>query len=830
MGKNHLAELNHILAYCQSPAELDGHPWATGVLVQEQQAINPQLTSLGPGQQLMATITTLFAETRPATPPKLGKRVDTDWAQFGLLAALYFAPLGFGAPMPKSLRQAWGRMDESIALFLKDTQQPPEDLSAYHLTNEEDAAPVSTLSDWKNRGLETLANHIEQREQYLTQNEKRRKPSSNFAGFWKTNRGKIMIVAAVVLVLGLTWKAVRIYLPLRALLDQRQQIQTVLDLENPTLSDLVAAGSNIPDIHENVSELHHQLRPVLAITPLLRWLPTYGEDIYSAAAYMQIAEHTTAALAVSYQTAQPLMSLIEGEGPRPSNTEIVRLLQNTQGPFEDALSHFTEADSWRNALQIETLSPLGQKALGIYDTWGPQLRDGLLFAVSLPKLLGSEVYGPQTYLLLIQNEDEIRATGGFITGVGTVVIDQGQLLSMQIQDSYAVDNYDFEYPLPPWQLTAFMDAPVWVLRDANWSPDFSEVARITEHLYAYSSGGSVDGVIAIDQTALKYLLRVTGPIEVNGDQVSADNLLNYMREKRAQITDPDIPWWQQRKDFLRPLASNILDAVQNDPNISIEELGLAMVQMIEEKHTLLYVDDVRAMAAITNRGWEGNTSAPDGDFLMVVDSNIGFNKANAAIETTLGYVLDFSNPQSPRGNLIVQHNHTHAGSQECIHEPVSNTKNYDGLIARCYWNYLRVYTHADSTLLDSTPHEIPGEWMLLGETIPARTEQMVDESAVLGLNGYGTLFVLPPNQRIETRFTFQLPSTVLTATNDGYIYTLKLVKQPGLKQQKVVLAITPPAGLTVIESSKKGEWQDNQYIITFNQKVDLAIMITFGIP
>ena len=52
------------------------------------------------------------------------------------------------------------------------------------------------------------------------------------------------------------------------------------------------------------------------------------------------------------------------------------------------------------------------------------LRDGLELAQALPSLLGADK--PAEYLLLAQNPDELRATGGFIGAVGVLTLDQGR--------------------------------------------------------------------------------------------------------------------------------------------------------------------------------------------------------------------------------------------------------------------------------------------------------------------------------------------------------------------------------------------------------------------
>ena len=110
--------LKTILEQLHVPEALDSHPWASAAFVQDALTQNPDWKEMSPGRQLAYALETLFASTRPGVPPRRGKRLDTSWGEFGLLAALYFAPLKFGATIPGSLRDAWGRIDQSMLLYV----------------------------------------------------------------------------------------------------------------------------------------------------------------------------------------------------------------------------------------------------------------------------------------------------------------------------------------------------------------------------------------------------------------------------------------------------------------------------------------------------------------------------------------------------------------------------------------------------------------------------------------------------------------------------------------------------------------------------------------
>ena len=74
-------------------------------------------------------------------------------------------------------------------------------------------------------------------------------------------------------------------------------------------------------------------------------------------------------------------------------------------------------------------------------------------------------------------------------------------------------------------------------------------------------------------------------------------------------------------------------------------------------------------AFLAEQDWDGALSSEGGDFLTVLDSNIGFNKSNAVVETSLSYDVDLSNLKSPRSELLVSHSNHASRDVPCIQWP-----------------------------------------------------------------------------------------------------------------------------------------------------------------
>src|SRR5512140_2214033 len=155
--------LKQVLEHLYEPCTLDSHPWATSRLAQNAPGAKP-------GEKLAQAIRQVFRETMPGVPPRRGKRLDTRWGAFGLLAAQYFAPLEFGLPAPRTQRDAWQAIDQAILLFVfgKDAAPTDKQRAAYRLVGDEpEIAPNSTISGWNSKALEALLKAVAQRESHL---------------------------------------------------------------------------------------------------------------------------------------------------------------------------------------------------------------------------------------------------------------------------------------------------------------------------------------------------------------------------------------------------------------------------------------------------------------------------------------------------------------------------------------------------------------------------------------------------------------------------------------------------------------------------------------
>ncbi len=272
-------------------------------------------------------------------------------------------------------------------------------------------------------------------------------------------------------------------------------------------------------------------------------------------------------------------------------------------------------------------------------------RDALTIA---PSAFGDPL--PKEYLLLFQNDKEIRPTGGFITAFATLKINRGQIETTTSDDIYRLDErllatcQSKVCPLsPPAPIIKYLPEvsgkprSAWSMRDSNISPDLPTSAKEFERMYQLLGGGlPFDGIIFIDSQVVEELIEVTGPINVLGTVYSSEidkrcNCPNviYELESYAEIAAKGE---QDRKAVLGVLMQQILAKTVGSDIEKLPEFIETIVRLANHKHIMFYMHDQKTQNAISKLNWTGEIKSFDGDYLHINDSNFAGGKSNLYVE------------------------------------------------------------------------------------------------------------------------------------------------------------------------------------------------------
>jgi len=562
--------------------------------------------------------------------------------------------------------------------------------------------------------------------------------------------------------------------------------------------------------------LKAELGPALAITPYLGWLPLVGGDLAAGANLLEMGIGVSVAGDLVFDGLEPLLPLLGDSGDFSPETgvgeAVATAVSEGQPHFSEAQIELERVGQLRQRIDDDRLSPRVGQLLGRLDRYLPLLETGVEGLLVAPSLLG--VDEPRTYLLLAQNEHELRATGGFISSVALLGIADGKIVEFDFRDSYAVDDLSQPHPDAPEALERYMLSQIWLMRDANWYPDFPTSAQVARDLYQLDQGVLVDGVIAVDLTAMQSLVGALEPIQLEeyDQEVTGANVLLLMQEHWASPTGEGQTgdWWAHRKDFMGELLGAIMARLETDVgSVDPGRLASALLKGLEEKHILVYVVDPTISEIMSEHSWDGAIRDSDGDFLMVVDTNMGFNKVNPNVESSVEYQVSIEDEGRITSRIVVTYrNHSGSGPELCIQEAVY-PPTYREMMEGCYWNYLRIYVPEGSELAQGLQLTLPEGSLRArqGETEGALLGTEVGP-AESGKGVYGVFFVVAPGERREMVFEYQQPSSVVAGEQSG-TYRLLVQKQPGTLAVPLRVEVKLPPGSSVISTAPEASSLDN---------------------
>lgn len=610
----------------------------------------------------------------------------------------------------------------------------------------------------------------------------------------------------VVLILVLLWTADLSIHGLR-LWRTFQNMHNRLSDANQSLSGQ-EASTWVLQASEDLHAVRRDVSPFFPFLRVLSQLPKIGPQMSQIEPLLNYAHGLGQAGKAAVLLTEPLWKNIGGE---ESGQKLLGSFQSHPAEIQQFVVAVNQVAQARQQLRPELLPDVLRSPFQKLDSAFVYLQEVAQVLPLIPDLLGAQQ--SRTYLLLAQNRDELRATGGFISGIGTVLINKANISAFDLGDSYRVDDYSKNYPEPPKPIQMYMLAGYWVTRDANWSPDFPTSALQTQKLYELSTGTHTDGVVAFDQSMVRRILEAIGPVQVanSKDWVTAETVENYMQQSWAPAPEQNVSedWWRQRKDFMGQLGKSLINRILSlrDPS-SVFALVKQLDAGIREGHLLIYFNSAQLEQTLTRLGLDGAVHPDSGDYLMLVDSNIGFNKTDAVIERELSYSLDFSQPGTPRAQLRVHYHHPVQKDVPCKHEASYGTGTYENMIERCYWDYWRVFVMEGTHLEASYTQPVPAEWLL--------NQQSEDGVVVNQSNGLGTqeisgLMVLPTGSDQEIGINLQLPEKAIISTPEGgWNYVLHVQKQPGIESLPFTIQITFPNGCRIPDTgNEQWSWHGN---------------------
>lgn len=350
----------------------------------------------------------------------------------------------------------------------------------------------------------------------------------------------------------------------------------------------------------------------------------------------------------------------------------------------------------------------------------------------LPRVVNEE---EKTYMILFQDAHELRPGGGHIEAFGILKVQSDVVISFEVHDAAAFDAGKTTEINPPYPAGIFLKTNDWKFQNSNWSADFSINAKNLQRMYGIEGGeeGFI-GVIAISIETLASFLELTGPVELDGHsgEYNSRNLsskIQYYKEK-GQVAE-----------VLEELTIKIFEEIRNLEWIEKKFVLERAEKHLIQKDILLHSNDDEIQNEINKLGWGGSMRGTEGDYLMMIDANLGSLKTDQFMKREFEYTVDFTSAR-PRATLELQYNH--------------NGRVRDWQVSD-YISYFRLYVPGKSWLIESAGVEN----IKFGQESERKY--------------FGSIVQIPLGETREISFSYDLPKNI-TVEN----YELFLQKQPGI--------------------------------------------------
>ncbi|HZZ98410.1 MAG TPA: DUF4012 domain-containing protein [Candidatus Saccharimonadia bacterium] len=375
------------------------------------------------------------------------------------------------------------------------------------------------------------------------------------------------------------------------------------------------------------------------------------------------------------------------------------------------------------------------------------------------------------YLVIFQNDNEIRPTGGFMTAYATLYIENGTVSLEKSDDIYQLDTKFANKPAaPPILLKYLTTEKRWNIRDMNTSPDVKNSMDVFWSYYSKLPGEprDVDGIVMVDTHVLSDLVKLLGPVEVPGfGTFSAET------DKRcdcpqiiyalSEIVDRPTPFLRaDRKGIIGPMMQGVLAKAYGAPHQLWPDLFKMAGSEVQGKHVQFYFFDPKIQAAAESIDAAGRVqnTPNNSDYFMLVDANLGGAKSNLFITSDVLHEVSAPTGGNLEETVTVTYKNPHPGSncnleagQLCL-----NGKLFD---------WVRIYLPKGAQIGDTLGFDQDS----------VKTYDELDHTVVEGV------FTLEPLNQAKIKVSYKVPYT------DTKNYNLYIEKQGGAKDTSTVLSV-----------------------------------------
>ncbi len=599
--------------------------------------------------------------------------------------------------------------------------------------------------------------------------------------------------------------------------------QLALAVESLKAEQYIGSAKEFTSAHQSFEEASQELPSWgKALIDLTHFVPglsqiSSGKNVVEAGKYFSLAGVSLSQIAQGVTSSKDAYA--QGE-----KISLLDFLSQMNAPINEASTNLQKAQDALNGVNMNDVPEDKREKFLLVKTTLPTLLSILTGITGqealLQEFLGGN--GPRKYLFLLQNNHEMRATGGFIGSYALLDVNNGVVRRFFVDGIFNPDGQLKENIVPPKPIQKISAA--WSLHDSNWFPDFPTSAEKAIFFYEKTGGPTVDGIITLTPTVMQRLLSVTGPIALPqyGITVDADNFITVVQEQVEVKYDKEV---NQPKKILADLSFLLIEKVfASQDRHTLASVAQALVTGLDEKHILLYMRHAETETLLDTLGWSGRLLTTPKDYLAVIHSNINGYKTDGVIEEKIEHKAAIADDGSIIDTVTITRKHNGGNTP------------YD------WWNkvnadYLRVYVPAGSKLLSAkgTTWEFPPaplDYERLGFKKDREVEleeqgTIIDEqsgtriSSESGKTVFGAWVYVSPQESVTVEYQYLLPFRLALHNRQNAVdsYSVLYQKQSGSLGSKLSSVVEFPLAWKTI-------WQSGTNLVPYERKLKAETTLT----
>ena len=507
-----------------------------------------------------------------------------------------------------------------------------------------------------------------------------------FAAAWQVKFAKSLSLFLAVAILG--WLGIGSLHLIAKALQLKSSIVTTAAIGNSYLAkaksdmaaeDFTGAQSSFSRAYETFTQGQSQIsQSGQALNQLLGLLPQKqaADGLLEAAALISSSGQDFISLENQFKTLQISSAGVSFQDQSPDE-----VLQSMDSNLNSALSKVTQASDIISKIDPGTLP---QEDRENFVSLSDQLSAGQLALTNFQQvfeLAKNLLTGDKTVLLMFENNNELRAGGGFMGTYGALKMNNGGISKITVSSIYDLDGQLTNVIKPPQPILNLSDR--WYMRDSNWFADFPQSAREISNFYELEAGETPDMIIAMTPNLIIDFLKITGPITLPnyGITLSADN---FVEQTQAATTISDNLPTNSPKQILADFVPILLQKISSTGKDQWPQIIQSLQDELNNKQIVAYSRDPDIENEFNSFNWGGGVQNTDRDYFSIVSSNLGGTKTDLNVDQQINFTTTINSDGSINDEVdITRTNKT---------PDLPDTEND---------SYLRIYAPLGSTLISN---------------------------------------------------------------------------------------------------------------------------------